>query len=70
MAKSLMVKVLPCSIEMVISSLMAGLARKYRVGTTLFVSVFPCRDPIKTHLRSPNLSIKPWNSSKTLGYMQ
>lgn len=38
MAKSLMVKVLPCSIEMVISSLMAGLARKYRVGTTLLVS--------------------------------
>ena len=38
MASSLIVKVLPCSIEMVISSLIAGLARKYRVGTTLSIS--------------------------------
>ena len=38
MASNLIVKVFPCSIEMVISSLIAGLARKYRVGTTLVIS--------------------------------
>lgn len=35
MARSLMVRVLPVSMEMLISSLIAGLARKNRVGTTL-----------------------------------
>jgi hypothetical protein len=70
MASNLIVKVLPCSMEMVISSLIAGLARKYRVGTTLDHQLLESCVQKLTHLRSPYLSIKPWNSSKTLGYMQ
>lgn len=51
-ASNLMMSIFPCSIEMCISSPMAGLARKNRVGTTE---------------RSPYFSTKPMNSSNTLG---